>query len=76
MTKLLALIEFKNPVSPEEGAHPEYIAQSFLNQKIGQLNPITVKVIPDLSKEQIEQFGVWKTPTAPTVRADSLFHHG
>jgi hypothetical protein len=58
MTKLLAIIEFKNPVSPEEGAHPEYIAQSFLNQKIGQNNPITVKVIPNLSKEQIEQFGV------------------
>ena len=58
MTKLLALIEFKNPISPEAGEHPEYIAQSFLNQKIGQLNPITVKVIPDLSKEQIEQFGV------------------
>jgi hypothetical protein len=58
MTKLLAIIEFKNPISPEEGEHPEYIAQSFLNQKIGQLNPITVKVIPDLSKEQIEQFNV------------------
>ena len=58
MTKLLAIIEFKNPISPEEGAHPEYIAQSFLNQKIGQLNPITVKVIPDLSKEQIDQFNV------------------
>jgi len=58
MTKLLAIIEFKNPISPEEGEHPEYIAQSFLNQKIGQNNPITVKVIPDLSKEEIEQFNV------------------
>jgi hypothetical protein len=58
MTKLLAIIEFKNPISPEEGEHPEYIAQSFLNQKIGQNNPITVKVIPNLSKEEIEQFNV------------------
>jgi len=56
MTKLLAIIEFKNPISPEEGAHPEYLAQSFLNQKIGQNNPITVTVIPDLSKEKIEKY--------------------
>jgi hypothetical protein len=56
MTKLLAIIEFKNPISPEEGEHPEYIAQSFLNQKIGLLNPITVTVIPNLSKEEIEKY--------------------
>ena len=56
MTKLLAIIEFKNPISPEEGAHPEYLAQSFLNQKIGQNNPITVTVIPNLSKEIIEKY--------------------
>jgi len=55
MTKLLAIIEFKNPLSPSEGAHPEYLAQSFLNQKIGQNNPITVTVVK-ASKEQIDQF--------------------
>jgi len=54
MTKLLALIEFKNPISPEEGAHPEYLAQKFLDQKIGHSNPITVTVI-SASKEQIDQ---------------------
>jgi hypothetical protein len=55
MTKLLAIIEFKNTLSPSEGDHPEYLAQSFLNQKIGQNNPITVTVVK-ASKEQIDQF--------------------
>ena len=55
MTKLLAIIEFKNPISPEEGAHPEYIAQKFLDQKIGTLNPLTVTVL-HTSKEEIERY--------------------
>ena len=55
MTKLLAIIEFKNQLSPSEGAHPEYLAQKFLDQKIGQNNPITVTVVK-ASKEQIDQF--------------------
>ena len=45
MTKLLAIIEFKNPVSPEEGSHPQYIAQSFFNQKLGKNNPISIRVL-------------------------------
>ena len=53
MTKLLAIIEFKNPLSPSEGAHPEYLAQSFLDQKIGQNNPLTVTVVK-ASKELID----------------------
>jgi len=58
MTKLLAIIEFKNPLSPSEGAHPQYIAQSFFNQKLGKNNPVSIRVLntPKVIIEEAERY--------------------
>ena len=58
MTKILAVIEFHNEISPSEGAHPQYIAQSFFNQKLGKNNPISIRVLntPKGIIEEVERY--------------------
>ena len=63
MTKsMIAIIHFKNDITPDNNEHKKYIAQKFMDQKIGDNNPVTVEVVGNMTDEisrLIEQT-VWK----------------
>lgn len=60
MAEVIVVFHLDNP-SPSEGQHPKYLVQSFLNQKIGQQNPIWYEVIGTVPKhllDEIKRFDV------------------
>lgn len=61
MSKPVVVLFYLDNPSPSEGEHPKYLVQSFLNQKIGQQNPIHYQVIgtvPQLLEDEIKRFDV------------------